>query len=440
MRRLIPVFCLLGACVAPAPARADTETRVSATGSIIVTWHGDPARGCADHGVCDVRGSVVLDPATNQGTSVSSASHDEFLSGIDFQLDPAVVRVTRGPASDPIGSCVESLGQAGIAFQPNHGTRGTMVPLDPVVMYGEGQLSAGRCTGPTAADLAQLLPTLRVPRSSFRRPRQRFEMTLQRTFGAGPFKVDVDSKLRVAIRRREVRPDRGRITIGREEERVRVRRRAVLSVSYAIAADPSAMSTSFSGLSGRGCEVLDACGLSGTSTVALAGGQEARVELRAAGSPSLARGRGVRRALTALAAGRMRVDSVGFDDPLRARLDAEVRRDGSAATCRDGRDIELPPLAIRVGRTTSRLTIGHESYGGYGGALRTRCPGPDTPDSGALAAGTLPTTALDDDRFAVSLALAPDDSWPFAASTTGSTTLTLRRVRARVRIERVPDS
>ena len=438
MRRLIPVFCVLGACVAPADARADIETRVAPTGSIIVSWQGDPARGCADHGVCDVRGSVVLDPATNQGTSTSSARPSSSLPVIDFQLDPAIVRVTRGPASDPLGSCIDAMGQASVAFLPDRpfGRPGT-VRLTPTIGFGDSPLSAGRCAGPTAADLAEVLPSLRVPRSSFRRPRQRLDMTLKRTFGAGPFTVGIDSKVRLSVRRREVRPSSSTV-IGRDE-RVRVRRRAVLSLSYAVEVGTPPMRTSFSGLPGRGCEALDACGVSGTSTVALTGGQEARVELRATGSPALARGGGVRRALAALAAGRMASESYGADDQLRGRIDAEVRREGTAGVCRDGRDIELPPLDLRVGRTSSQLTIGSESYGGYGGVLRTRCPGIGSPDSGVLASGTLPTQALGDDRLTVPLALVTDDAWPFAAASAQSTTLTLRRVAARVRVERVPD-
>lgn len=437
MRRLIPVFCVLGACLAPAGARADTETRVTPTGSIIVSWHGDPARGCADHGVCDVRGSVVLDPSTNQGTSTASARPDGYLPVIDFQLDPAIVRVTRGPEPDPLGSCIDAMGQASVAFLPDRPVgRGGNVRLAATVGFGDAPLSAGRCAGPTAADLAEVLPSLRVPRSSFRRPRQRLDMTLQRSFGAGPFTVAVDSSVRVSVRRREVR--RGSSTIFGREDRVRVRRRAVLSLSYTVDMAASPMQTSFSGLPGRGCEVLDACGLTGTSTVALAGGQRARVELRATGSPALARG-GVRRALAALAAGRMTSESSGGDDQLRGRIDAEVRREGSPGVCRDGRDIELPPLDLRVGRTTSQLTIGSESYGGYGGVLRTRCPGLGSPASGPLAAGTLPTRDLGGSRLTVPVALVTGDSWPYAAAPTQSTTLTLRRVAARVRVERVPD-
>lgn len=436
MRRLILVLCLAGCLWAPASARADVEERVSGTGGMTVSWHGEPARGCAGQGVCDVRGSVVLDPSENQGTSTSSGSSD--FPSVDLDLDRAVVRVTRGPAGDPGGSCIDLLEESSLTFLPEPPDRTGAVRIRPTIGFGESVLSAGRCAGPTVADLADALPSLRVPRSAFRRPRQRFDMTLKRSFGAGPFTVEVDSTIVVAVRRREVRRRPSPFGEG-ERERVRVRPRAVLTAVYAVRAGTSPMTMSFSGLVGRGCEVLDACGVSGTTTVGLRGEDETRVELRASGPATLARGGGTGRAIAALAAGRLKVERIGGAETVRARLDGEVRRAGSAAVCRDGRDVDLPPLELVVRPRRARLAIGGEQYGGNTGALRTRCAGPGGGNDGPLAAGIFPTRDLGGERVTVPLALVAEDPWPFAVTTTATATLTLRRVSARVRIEQVPD-
>ena len=436
MRRLIPVSCLLALLAVPASARADEERRVSATGGITVTWRGDPARGCAEQGVCDMRGSVVLDPTVDQGTSTSSGPGD-YLPLVSVDLEPGIVRVVRGPASDPLGVCVDVLGGASFSLVPETERRGRTVVLTPSVGFGESVLSAGRCAGPTVSDLAEPLPKLKLPRSAFGKPLQRFDYTARRTLGAGPFTVEIDSTMKVAVRRRQVRGEPDSV-IREPSERVRFRRRTVLEARYAVEQAGPPMTTSFSGLAGRGCEVLDACGVSGTTTVGLAPGQEGRLDIVALGPASLARGGRVGPALAALAAGRMTVESVGGSEALRGRVDAEVRRENSSAVCRDGRVIDLPPAELSVGRTKSRLTLGGESYGSDPGLLRTRCPGPSGRSSGAVASGTFPTRNLAGTQLTVPLGLDVGDTWPFAVSTYGPISLSLRRVSARVRTERVP--
>lgn len=439
MRRLIPVLCLVGCLWAPASARADQEQTVKATGGMTVSWHGEPARGCAEQGVCDVRGAVVLDPDPDPGTVGWSGPDDNSIVGFDVGMLPPIARVIRGPASDPAGSCTDGLGSAQLTFAPS-GRRGRTVVLKPSLGYDPSVVSAGRCAGPTTADLAEALPPLRVARSDFRRPKQRVDFTFQRTLGAGPFTVAIDSTVKFTVLRKQVRSDdddEPARDLGDSSPEIRTRRLTLLTLRYVLEGGDAPMATSFSGLAGRGCELLDACGLSGTSTLALSGVRGTRIELQAEGPASLARGGGTRRALAALAAGRMTLQGGDSPGTLRGRFASEARRDGSAAVCRDGRDVELPPFFLIVGRRTSELAIGgRQRYGGPSDALRTRCPGPGTPAGDAVAAGSFPTSELTADRLTVPLELAPGDSWPFAVSTTATTSLTLRRVSARVRVVR----
>src|SRR5215475_4083105 len=47
-----------GASALPEPQNES----LSVTGSLTYVWHGDPARGCAREGLCDVQGSVIFQP------------------------------------------------------------------------------------------------------------------------------------------------------------------------------------------------------------------------------------------------------------------------------------------------------------------------------------------------------------------------------------------
>ena len=108
--------------------------------------------------------------------------------------------------------------------------------------------------------------------------------------------------------------------------------------------------------------------------------------------------RGARRALAALAAGRMRVRSDGVG-PFEAVLEAEVRRDGVAGVCRDRRPAELQALVLIGGR----LSIGEEGRGySPSDLLRSRCPGPyGAPVRGPLATGDVALRRLGAPRLTV---------------------------------------
>ena len=44
------------------PTHAFADESLSATGSITYTWQGDPARGCAQAGLCGVQGEMIVAP------------------------------------------------------------------------------------------------------------------------------------------------------------------------------------------------------------------------------------------------------------------------------------------------------------------------------------------------------------------------------------------
>jgi len=58
---------LLAAPSAAAASRPPADEPVLVSGSLTYTWQGDPARGCALEGLCNVVGSVIFDPDPGGG-------------------------------------------------------------------------------------------------------------------------------------------------------------------------------------------------------------------------------------------------------------------------------------------------------------------------------------------------------------------------------------
>src|SRR5436189_2288314 len=99
------------ALAAAAPAGAHTtelQGDMSATGAVTVTWHGDPARGCAAAGLCGYSGSV--------GVQGVEGGYDFLLAGgrrlrdgyryLDTGSSP-LVRVKRADGTQE-GACVDA--------------------------------------------------------------------------------------------------------------------------------------------------------------------------------------------------------------------------------------------------------------------------------------------------------------------------------------------
>jgi hypothetical protein len=452
VHRWIALPLLAAAAAAPvAPAAAEdageavVETRDRASGSIVVTWRGDEARGCAAAGLCDVRGSMTL--ATRDSGGVQSGSIGarpvEFES-FTVPIQPAVARVVRGPVNDPGGSCADTTGDVLLDIeaeaQPGGSVRLTSFPLAP---GGQGSAVAGRCAGPLLDDILPALPTAELAASTLRRRSFEVDLAGRRAFAAGPFSGEVASTLRIRRRSRVVSAERSRFPSPIPEEqgrRAALRRRALLLLEYDVAATGGVDAT-FAGGEEPFCLPLDACGLSGAVTardVRLAGG--APVRIIAEGPASALRGRrGVGAALRAFRAGRLRVDGAAFAQ-LRGRIAATAAREGGPE-CREERRGELPLLAIRARRGGGgvRVALGAQEGGGSGFGA-SRCPGARVRDlpGGVIAAATIPRARLGARRLDVRLAGRGTATGPYAIDVRSDLAFRLRRARARLYMTRRP--
>src|SRR5689334_16239390 len=111
MRRASIGLLLAAALLQWAPsawAFRDAESEGRLSGDIVLTWHGDPARGCAAAGLCDVSGSLRYAPDTAFTYGDLAANGRFEPDELDLESgDPTTVRVRRGASSGASGLCLD---------------------------------------------------------------------------------------------------------------------------------------------------------------------------------------------------------------------------------------------------------------------------------------------------------------------------------------------
>lgn len=412
------VACALGAvlllaCAAVLPAVGAADESVTVTGSITYTWQGDPARGCAAVGVCDVQGAMILRP---QGQA------EVHTFGRTTQIELATVgptvRVLIGNAT-----CVDI--PPGAEFSSLFITQGAN--RRPVVQV-EPPLSSGRCPGPLQQDLAAL--SLVVRRSGGKRPS--FDLRTDRSFAAGPFSGNLVSTLVLrpgggggfesssysAVAQGP--PPSGPHTV--LVERVRLR--------YRLASLRGTLAMSFSGDPGPFCAGLESCGATGTLQLGIPGFRDTLVldASRVVSKPV-----GARQAVADFRHGRLALD-LGQIIRSGGRVPTQVTetfraQDGSR--CQDtstSRDAQLffAPKSLRAG---SGLSVTLSDATGVG-LLRTYCPGPTDVDvigsTGRLAGGSVGLAELLRRQSVVSLANTGGfDGFGYAGTRSGAIAMSL---------------
>jgi hypothetical protein len=409
------VMALLPAAASARPRQL--EYSATAVGSALVTWSGDPARGCAAAGLCGVSGSLTL--------RVGNAS--EGGSGpvqIDINDDNAVARVSELAADgSAAGACADPV-QVDVPMELAR--RGGRLVAVPISQLSFGLPASGRCAGPVGRDFEGLsLPARRI--------RGGYDLSGADTFGAGPFTVTVDSHLRALVSTgvapqppfappppvRRLRTHRGYLEIA--------------SVTYRISSVTGAPEVTFAGIADPFCEGVGTCGDSGTLALTL---QPAAARLTFTGTRLVAHPVGAARALADLRRGRLSVYDDSYALSLAGRL-AESFQPGAAGApaCRD-----TVPVALGLGSVVAhgldRFTLDPVTPAFPSGVdpLRSHCPGPlsgDAVTAGGLAGGSVALAALGDPGL--SLPLAAGGSFAgggYTGSRSGTTTLSLERVAA----------
>jgi hypothetical protein len=409
----------------PATASRGLGMSLRVSGSLVATWHGDPARGCAAAGVCDVSGSATYRPGFEGRLDVSRDSVG--FGGADSAQAP-VVRVRDGTpgARIPCADVLEA-GFSPLGFE--------YLGDELQVTLEDLELSAGRCAGPRTLDLAHALPHGSVKTRLLRRAPRVLDLSARSRFAAGPFTGEVVSTVRLALGRAHTVRDRFlpgivRVPSGRGGRT----RYSVLDLRYRIAEVAGALVTDFHGLPDPACGALGACGTTGSSSYTLKG-VSGRVDVT--GVRRLRRGQrrpSVGAELRALRKGSLPVYA---DSRLwKARATVSERVTSPGVSCSDSLFTEPPIVESRSTRKELILLVRSGDLGDLGDTLRTRCPGPSQSDvlrRGSLAHGGIAVGAVGGKALQVPLASARAFSRNgYAGSRHGQLDLRLELVRTQV--------
>jgi hypothetical protein len=382
----------LAGLVAPAAeAERSLGTQIHLFGTVVATWQGDPARGCAQAGVCSVSGSATYKPGLTAHVGLGTGGASFGGSGA---FTPAVVRV-RDAAAGEAAACADALQPifSPISIESSGGT------IDAA--FDSLELSSGRCAGPRTLDLEHALPRASIATARLRSRARVLDLSSRTRFAAGPFSGSVLSTVRIAFAR--LRPTEGfsssDFSIGGIREGHA--RYAGVELDYRITGVSGALTTDFRGAPGAACTALGACGASGNSAYTLAG---VSGDMIVFGTRRLAKGRrppSYREALRALRRGDLPIDA--FANLSRARATVAERFDSSSGTCSDSLFTAAPGIDLRPGGDALELRL--QSQGALGtDSLRTRCPGPAEQDAigrGSIASGKIMLPTLGGKRIRV---------------------------------------
>jgi hypothetical protein len=415
-RRLLLASAAFAAAVPAAPAAAQSRVHFAFSGSVTLSWHGDPARGCAAAGLCDYAGSVTMGPPASSDVQFSDGVVAGFGSGglSDTALAVRVVREAPGGAG---GSCVDALPGEPVEFVPDR------VASTRYALRLAADLSAGRCAGPLPGELITAVgaPEFDLAKLGASGVTVRWP---SRSLAAGPFSGDVTSSLAARVTR--ARPVRRRPPPAAQPslaQRLRTHRVWTTTGSWAYRVR-SVSGTAGARVEGAGdCVLLDSCGVAGTLDYRLAAttGQLVISANRLAATPP-------RRTRTgAVDLGALSLYGFGELGTTTGTLTASLTRPGETP-CADADPLPVPDLsARRVDARRLAITFGDDSGTDL---LRSRCPGPSQADvfgAGSIARATIPLRDLGRPRLRVTLTRGGAFSAPgYAGTRHAALTLDLR--------------
>ena len=376
------------------PSGRLVQIPVRVQGRLVVSFHGDPATGCAVHGLCGYSGTVLwTPPATGDVEIFESTAHRRTSYQISLSLygnaglgsNPGGLTnaITQGPGQ----SCTDAAFTGTSVSLP---LRRGQVRLN--LAQASPSLLQTRCAGPLDADLAAALPSPTATIHSVLHGQMTVDLVASRGFAAHGFAGTVRSTLKLALGRPgRPQPFSPPVTGPTERYRfVRASYRATIggTVIAAVSGDADA------GL----CGPLGACGLHGTLSLRL-GVSDAQAQFYAQAPAS----RPYRDLLTALGistAGRASGVSVSGEASWSGGGTVTAALSDAAASCRDvaelnGGLILFEPIGRRIGLAYIPGPVG-------GATLRTRCPGPESTQPGLAVGSTLPS-ALGASRVTLAL-------------------------------------
>ncbi len=353
--------------VATASAKTIRQTVVNQTvsGSLAIAWTGEPARGCAAAGLCGVGGAMQITPSGSTGeggTGITPATVPIQVQGT------AVARVLSTEPDGAAGpSCADPV-SVDLSLLVRRTSAGLRAVDDPSQTFGTA--SAGRCAGPTAADLTGLqLPATHLGAYGY-------VLSGTTSYGAGPFLITVVSTLRARITVGGGFPGEPTTTTA-PVVHIRHVLQEDASVRYRVVGTSGALRTTFTGLAAPLCAPLGACGASGSVRQTFAAGGS----LSFSGQRQVSARVGRSTALADLSAGRLTANG-GGTIPIAI---GETWSSPQQVSCldRSGGTVQLTASTLSHRRGVEVVAdagLGEGFSPGVFDPFRTRCPGPSSVD------------------------------------------------------------
>jgi hypothetical protein len=436
MKRLASI-CLLLACAATAPAataqsssstlitfgsfaggRPVSTTTIPAetSGQLAVSFHGDPATGCAAQGICGYRGTVVFRPGS-QGEFAVSKYRVRGRSAYQVQLN-----LGTGPEATTTAARVMRVGggECGDVEQPNAALTTTVSGGEVAtgLIQPHGNLLTTRCAGPLDADLAGLGPQIRLTLGELLRGRRTVSLSGTWSFAAGGFAGTIDSSLRITLGK----PSTQRLANHQSPRGIKTRRERQVTETLTLVGESGSLSQRL-GSDPTACQFVDSCGVQGSLNGTFAPSQPT-ASVFVTGPAT----RPYRDFLAVLGLSRrgnprglLVFGSVAWQGG--GSLTEQLQQDGTCTS-----SAPLPGGVVVLGVRGRRLT---ETYS-PAASPRTRCPGPELAQFQTLASGGIGLAALAQPTFTLHLSGSgplADDGYTISQHT--SLTLTLKRGRVR---------
>lgn len=399
---------------------AQTDAPGQVQGQLAVSFHGDPAAGCATYGLCGYSGTIVVRPQSADLVVVKYRSHDRIRHLAEFSLQSGesgsltVAEVQRSVPGQPAGECADTppMGALSTGTTAVHGNSISIAVLNP-----SDSVLTTRCAGPLEADVAGAGPRATISIAAALRGHATIDLSGTHSFSAHGFAGTVSSTLVVRLGQSRRQPQNPPLPPGirTQRERIVVETLRLTGVGGRISEDVLGTTDPVV------CRLLDSCGAAGTLTVVPRLTRGATAEVAASGPAS----RPYRDFLTALGLSRAgRASGIQVGGAIDLPGGGDVTADLSAPNvCTDtAMDGDLF-VAAQESRGVLRMSAGSNTW-------RTRCPGPIVGEQERLLSGAVPISAVGRRTFTVGLHASGslvDDG--YTASLHGRLELGLRRGR-----------
>jgi hypothetical protein len=425
------VSFLVGFGAGPGGApRSVTDIQVQSGGQLVVTFAGDPASGCAAHGLCGYSGTLVVRPDAGGDMAVATYRHRghtsyqvELFLGFGSGSAFTASHVVRTAGGSQAGTCADATQTfARVAATVEHGT------VDVPLFQPGGTLLSNRCAGPRDGDLTSTGPRIELPVRRLMRGRSRLDLGGTWSFSSGGFSGTVRSTLALVLGRPRIQsaamgsrfPKGIKTTEMRQltETLTVTQAHGTLDLAVAGSSDPNV------------CQLLDSCGVAGTLSGVLLP-QQSTAELTAFGPASRPYGD----FLAALGVSRQGnpngisvAGTVGW-----SRGGSVTARLGQSQSCTD--TVPLGGGQVILIGIGGRLSASYEPVG----PPVTRCPGPIISPNVTLGSGMIG----EPQRGRRTLALRIDGRQPvdddgYTVSSNVHLTFTLHRGSVSQQLLRVP--